>query len=1018
MLTWIAQNTVVAFGLASLALTMTLLLPKRPAIGHVLWVCVLVALIAPPLPRHGLLDGRSHALRAANRAASTWQSLSATPGITTPPAMYQHETERLERELTKESGAEREEWPSSWQTESERTSPPAESRETPERNTRSEVGLSYASGEQGIDDEPAADRAADTASIFGDEETAYPAPALAAAPALPPLPDLDALTAGEKRSKLRFVGTDWARLLGTAAVVIWILGACLMTTRHVREIIGVARLVRRGARVTPAFRGFVERVAMDLGVGSPRVRTSDEIATPFVWGALRPTLMWPAGETETSPGARAVLAHELAHLERRDHWTAWLETIATCVLWWHPLVYAARRELRRQAEKACDAWVVWAYPTDRRHYADALLDAVERLGLTPKPATALGAVDTDKRSLTRRLLMIMNDNVARRGSRVLALAAAGLTAVLAPTWAAASGPAAEVVMNAGSDIDRSLRPMLEKARLQWEANVYANGDDHEGALAAMNALVKVDPENAGLHSDLAMMLYKQGEYRAAAKHFAEAGDLDKQDADQVYNAACCLALAGDERAAMRTLRTAVALGYADGGHAEQDSDLESLHGSTEFKDLAASIGDLESLWESADEAMEDEHWTEAASAFKSASGLAPECAELQHYLGYCSIMSGDVGTAKAAFERAKELGFSASICEYNLACVSTALGRYDEAFEHLFEAVELGFGQHKLMREDPDLEPLRGDSRYKEALRMVTAPERLRRELEMAMEFGEYEAAVEKARELADASEHMTWQHSWVYHQLGMALFMAEDYRGAENAFIDAAEAGYPLEDALYNVACTKAKRGDTDGALEYLSAAVEAGYDDADHMRADTDLEALHGDRAFVTLTNHAADRQILEGFAAPNWGYLLERSRDQIDADDTNGLAHLQLGWALLRTDRTAQAREVFERQGEIGFMPGIAHYNVACCDAIMGRKAAALASLEQALEYGAVDVDFMREDPDLANLHGDAQFESMLEAHDDDKHDHDGDGWDDDDEDEDDDWDDDDEDEDEDDWDDDEI
>lgn len=974
MLTWIAQNTLVALGLASLALAATVFLPKRPAIGHVLWVCVLVALVAPPLPRHGLLDGRSHAVHAATSAAATVRTImpgthtrQASPSARTSPSSPRYTDHSTPRSISPSPARQRNATstmpPESRTTRREWT--PAALPATPPAHTPSPLPTAkpaFAALQNPVADTPAALPA-----------TSEPKPTRTATP-----PHNTAVKyTKQSRWSVLLDAINWRAVLINTLIAAWILGIAIVSRRAVKELAVIARMVRRGSRPSPAFCAFVERVAMDMGVRAPRVRISDEVTTPFVWGALRPTLIWPASETETAPGARAVIAHELAHLERRDHWTAWLETATTCVLWWHPLVYVARRQLRRQAERACDAWVVWAYPTDRRHYADALLDAVERLGLSPRAATALGAVDTDRRSLTRRLLMIMNDNVARRGSRALALAAAGLTAVFAPTWAAASRPAMEAITSIGTDIDRPLEALLKQAKLEWEAELYAQGGDEERARKAANALLKLKPDDADLHSRVAMMFYEAEDYIVAAKHFTKAGDLEPDDADHTYNAACCYALAGNNDEALKTLALAVARGYADGGHAEDDSDLRSLRKSPEFKELTARIGDLEDVWDAADEALDEEHWHDAAKGFASAASLAPECAELQHLLGFASIRAGDIDAARDAFTAAMELGFHKSYCLYNLACVATADGQYDKAFDLLDGAVEAGFTDHELLREDADLEPLHNDSRFKALVRDVTAPAKLRRELEMAMEFGEYEAAVEKARAYLDDYAR-EFEHSWVNQRLGMALFMSEDYRGAERAFSDAAEGGYPLEDSLYNIACCKAKRGDTDGAMEYLHAAVEAGYTDGEHMQADSDLDSLHDKPGFAKITQMAADRSILKGFAAPSWEYLEARSTERIKADPEDGSAHLQLGWALLRTDRTKDAMNVFEEQADLGFMPGIAHYNIACCHAILGDNTQAIAQLKQAIANGFDEVEFMQEDPDLANLHDDPRFTALMEAH----------------------------------------
>jgi hypothetical protein len=49
---------------------------------------------------------------------------------------------------------------------------------------------------------------------------------------------------------------------------------------------------------------------------------------------------------------------------------------------------------------------------------------------------------------------------------------------------------------------------------------------------------------------------------------------------------------------------------------------------------------------------------------------------------------------------------------------------------------------------------------------------------------------------------------------------------------------------SLYNAACSLALAGDVDAAFARLEEAIDAGFADADHLRADPDLEALRADR------------------------------------------------------------------------------------------------------------------------------------------------------------------------------
>ena len=108
-----------------------------------------------------------------------------------------------------------------------------------------------------------------------------------------------------------------------------------------------------------------------------------------------------------------LLAHELAHLRRRDHWVRWLELLVLGLYWWHPVAWWARRELHEAEEQCCDAWVLWTMQGAGRSYALALLQTVaffshDRSRL-PAAASGIGQVP----HLRRRLTMIMQGTTPR-----------------------------------------------------------------------------------------------------------------------------------------------------------------------------------------------------------------------------------------------------------------------------------------------------------------------------------------------------------------------------------------------------------------------------------------------------------------------------------------------------------------------------------------------------------------------------------------------------------------------------
>ena len=189
------------------------------------------------------------------------------------------------------------------------------------------------------------------------------------------------------------------------------------------------RTLRGGEPAEPSLAKEIEILAARVGLmRPPRVVVVDQSISPMLWfvGGL-PRLVLPREllDRMNAHQRSGVIAHELAHLKRRDHWVRLLEMFATALLWWHPLVWVARRGLREAEEVCCDAWAVSVVPDGRRSYADALVDALEMIARPvrlPVGATGLGQLGT----LRRRLAMI----VTQSPPKSVSLAGRALLAVL------------------------------------------------------------------------------------------------------------------------------------------------------------------------------------------------------------------------------------------------------------------------------------------------------------------------------------------------------------------------------------------------------------------------------------------------------------------------------------------------------------------------------------------------------------------------------------------------------------
>ena len=140
----------------------------------------------------------------------------------------------------------------------------------------------------------------------------------------------------------------------TAVVAnLWILGAAVMVIWAVISWYRVRRQVR-------------ESICVD------GVYLCDRIASPFIFGLVRPKIYLPSDLSEYS--RTHVIAHERAHLRRRDHWWKPLGFCLLTVNWFNPAMWLAYILLCRDIEMACDEKVVCDFGVEeKKAYSAALL---------------------------------------------------------------------------------------------------------------------------------------------------------------------------------------------------------------------------------------------------------------------------------------------------------------------------------------------------------------------------------------------------------------------------------------------------------------------------------------------------------------------------------------------------------------------------------------------------------------------------------------------------------------------
>ena len=100
---------------------------------------------------------------------------------------------------------------------------------------------------------------------------------------------------------------------------------------------------------------------------------SDKISSPFVLGVIRPRIYLPFATDEG--GRLHIIAHEQAHIRRKDHWWKPLGFVLLSVYWFNPILWLAYILLCRDIEMACDEKVVKEFDLqERADYSQALLN--------------------------------------------------------------------------------------------------------------------------------------------------------------------------------------------------------------------------------------------------------------------------------------------------------------------------------------------------------------------------------------------------------------------------------------------------------------------------------------------------------------------------------------------------------------------------------------------------------------------------------------------------------------------
>ena len=152
--------------------------------------------------------------------------------------------------------------------------------------------------------------------------------------------------------------------LAAILVAAWLAGVGLMLARHIGGIRAIAAMERGPFEpLPPVWQRRADELRAVLRIGrTVAVRLSAEVASPFAARLIRPVIWLPLSMLSRVPAEQveALLAHELAHIARRDWLWNGIQCVIEALLFYHPAAWWLGRRIRQEREHACDDLAVAA----------------------------------------------------------------------------------------------------------------------------------------------------------------------------------------------------------------------------------------------------------------------------------------------------------------------------------------------------------------------------------------------------------------------------------------------------------------------------------------------------------------------------------------------------------------------------------------------------------------------------------------------------------------------------------
>ena len=269
----------------------------------------------------------------------------------------------------------------------------------------------------------------------------------------------------QKPQLLQKATVIWDRIIYNRLNILaylWLIGVIALMLLNVLRYIRLNIKIRKNSEVIscPETRAYTDRRI--------NVRIWENVASPFITGIFRPTLILPKTELSEEQ-LHNILRHEMTHFKRHDILYKWFAEFVKCVHWFNPMAWYVSKQIAAECEISCDMSVTKNMTdSEEMSYVSTILSLLPTGKSKQLPLTTQMA--SSKKFLKRRFVMIKNKKTT---SRFMSVLSAVIAAIMLSTTVFASGVLSDLttddytieITNNGEKIELTNKPFIENGEV-------------------------------------------------------------------------------------------------------------------------------------------------------------------------------------------------------------------------------------------------------------------------------------------------------------------------------------------------------------------------------------------------------------------------------------------------------------------------------------------------------------------------------------------------------------------------